>query len=225
MIYEHDTEFLDLESSGLPRRRVPGVKPGTTKWHNLDYKTEYMDFPFIVSMAWARNDGEVRHYILNPEGREIPKEASDIHGITTEIANKSDKSFYQVINQMTLDFFECEIVVGHGLYFDTSMIKANVLRETEKGNFLKEDNIYECIEDMLHKEKRIDTMRSTAKMCRKWPTLSELHQKLFRKGFDAHDAKSDLEATRRCYEWLLKKGMVPTFDQLKEKAKELEDGE
>ena len=56
----------------------------------------------------------------------------------------------------------------------------------------------------------------------KWPTLSALHQKLFRKGFDCHDAKADVEATRRCYEWLSKKGIIPTHAELLEKAKEKE---
>lgn len=218
MLYEHDTLFLDLESSGIPRIRVPGVKPGTTKWHNLDYKTDYLDFPFIVSFAWARNDGEVVHHILNPEGREIPKEASDIHGITTEIANKSKMVFGQAIEEFLDHSQGIEIVVGHGLYFDTSMVKANFLREMH--TFGDNPLNFEYLTEIFHKHKRIDTMRSASKMCRKWPTLSELHQKLFRKGFDCHDAKSDLEATRRCYEWLHKKGIVPNFEELQEKAKE-----
>ncbi len=99
MIYEYDTEFLDTETSGLAVKIVPGKKPGTTKKQQLDYATEYMDFPFIVSMAWAKNDGEVVHHILNTEGREIPKEASDIHGITTEIANKSEMTFIKAAYQ------------------------------------------------------------------------------------------------------------------------------
>lgn len=222
MTYEHKTEFLDLETSGLPLEMVPGKKPGTMKKRYFDYKTEYMRFPFIVSMAWARNDGDIVYHVINPEGREIPKEASDIHGITTEIANKSDLCFadMEVIGSFIKDALDSKIIVGHGLYFDTSTIKANMLREIDLGHLDK--YVYEDAIIALHKHKRIDTMRSTANMCRKWPTLSEIHQKLFRKGFDAHNAKSDVEATRRVYEFLLKKGIVPTHSELMEKAKEKE---
>lgn len=221
MIYEHKTLFLDIETSGIPRIRVPGVKPGTTKWKDLDYKTEYMDFPHIVSIAWAINDGDPVYRILNQEGREIPKDATDIHGITTEMANESKSVFEPVILGFLSEVSDdVDIVVGHGLYFDTSIVKANVLRSIENKRLDQAE--FEDITEILHKNKRIDTMRKTAKMMGKWPTLSELYMKLFRKGFQAHSAKEDVIATRRCYEWLLGKRIVPTFDELQEKAKEKE---
>ena len=229
---DHKTLFTDTESTGLPPERiVPGKRPGTTKKERLPYDTHYMDFPHIVRMAWAINDEEPKDYILNQEGREIPKEASDIHGITTEIANKSKHFFSDVILECIDDAEGCEIVVGHGLYFDTSIIKANVLRELDripnKPEIFKNTiptNTYDLIEEILHKHKRIDTMRSSASFMHGWPTLSELHLKLFRKGFKAHDAKEDLEAMRRCYYWLLKKKIVPTWEKLQEKARESADG-
>ena len=56
-----------------------------------------MDFPYIVSIAWSINDQEHIYRILNQEGREIPKEASDIHGITVDITNESKSVFEPVI--------------------------------------------------------------------------------------------------------------------------------
>ena len=39
----------------------------------------------------------------------------------------------------------------------------------------------------------------------KWPKLSELHYKLFKKGFDeAHNAAVDINATAKCF-WELKR--------------------
>jgi len=221
---KHKTLFLDIETTGLvPSKRVPGKRPGTTKKENLDYKTDYMQFPYIVSMAWKVDDSETQHYIINQEGREIPKEASDIHGITTEIAEKSEITFCKAILLFIDDTRDCEIVVGHGLYFDTSIVKAGVLREIkkEKPDYAIKEYLFiehfETLTELLHKDKRIDTMRSSAKMMRGWPTLSELHFKIFRKGFEAHDNKNDVEACCRCYEWLLKKNIVPTWEKLQEK--------
>lgn len=219
MEFEHKTAVIDIETSGLvPKKRVPGKRPGTTKQAELDYETEFEQFPFIVSIAWAVNDEEVKEYILNPEGCEIPTEASDIHGVTTEIANDSIHMFSDVILEFIKDCEGSEIVVGHGIYFDTSIIKANVMKKAQKDEMFF--HVFEVITELLHKYKRIDTMRSTIKMMGKWPTLPELHMKIFRKGFKAHSAKEDVEACRSCYKWLLKKGIVPTFEQLQEKAAE-----
>ncbi len=206
MVYEHKTLFLDIETTGLPIRMVPGKKPGTMKKYQFNYATEYMNFPYIVSMAWAINDGESVYYVFNQEGREIPQDATDIHGITTEEANKSDTFLFDGITNLINDSKDSEIVVGHGLYFDTSIIKANVLRLFHNKDM--GELTYDKITEILHKHKRFDTMRRTAKMGGKWLTLSELHQKIFNKGFDCHDAKADVEATRRCYEWLVKKEKI-----------------
>jgi len=223
MEFEHKTLFIDIETTGLvPQITVEGKRKGTTKKQQLPYETEYMNYPYIVSMAWKINNGETTEYVLNQEGREIPEEASDIHKITTEITDKSEFTFNHAILEMLngeITCFDTEIVVGHGLYFDTSILKANILREID----LKRENLpltgkdFEYMTEILHKDKRIDTMRSTAKMMRGWATLSALHMKIFRKGFDAHTARNDVEAVSRCYGWLVKKGIVPTWEELQEK--------
>lgn len=224
----HKTLYIDLETTGLPEKIVSGKKPGTTKKQKLNYETEYMEFPYIVSIAWKVDDDESRYYILNQEGRKIPQESIDIHGITDEMAEKSKETFSSVMGYLYYgdddalnSGADCEIVVGHGLYFDTSIIKANILREVKK---IRMPDIFEGVSEMLHKDKRIDTMRSTCKMMRKWPTLSELHMKIFRKGFEPHKADNDVEACYRCYQWLLNKKIVPTWEKLQEKIKEKENG-
>ena len=42
----------------------------------------------------------------------------------------------------------------------------------------------------------------------KFPSLEELHYKLFGEVFDAHNALNDVEATKRCYEELLRIGII-----------------
>lgn len=221
----HKTAVIDVETDGLVKKiAVPGKRPGTTRQEQIPYETHFLEYPHIVSMAWKTDEDETKEYILNQSGRKIPKEASDIHGITTEIANASPHFFADVILEFIKDAEGAEIIVGHGIYFDTSIIKANVLRSvvTEIPNRLLEKDAFEKITEILHKYKRIDTMRKTIKMMGKWPTLSELHMKIFNQGFDAHKAGADVDATKRCYDWLLRKGIVPTWEQLQEAADEKE---
>jgi DNA polymerase-3 subunit alpha len=68
----------------------------------------------------------------------------------------------------------------------------------------------------LDKSKRIDLMYKTIKFVGarkkngsgKFPTLIELYWKLFEKSFPAHDAGEDVKATKRCYDELVKMGMI-----------------
>ena len=200
--------IFDVESTGLiPFREVPGKRQGTTRKEQLSYATEYMQFPYICSIAWKVNDEPTKHYILNQEGREIPEEATKIHGITTEEANKSEHYFVTVISDFLRDCIGIDFVSGFNIYFDTSIIKANVLRKIKEKVF--KDEIFEHITEILHKDKRIDVMREALKLfLGKWPKLTELYWKLFNEGFAAHSADADVEATRRCFLELVKRGII-----------------
>jgi DNA polymerase III subunit epsilon len=66
--------------------------------------------------------------------------------------------------------------------------------------------------DCILAKNKICTMQATTDFCKiqgpygyKWPSLPELHFKLFRETFDeAHDAMVDINATARCF-WELRK--------------------
>lgn len=69
------------------------------------------------------------------------------------------------------------------------------------------------------KKKCMCTMSLTTDLCKiphpkgwksyKWPKLIELHQFLFKEGFDgAHDALADIEATKRCFLELHKRAHI-----------------
>lgn len=95
----------------------------------------------------------------------------------------------------------CEVMIAHNAKFDVPVVAAEM-------NFLgkRADK----------RPKKICTMLSTVNFCAivnsrgfKWPTLSELHEKLFGEGFDgAHDALADVRATARCFVELYKKEKI-----------------
>jgi DNA polymerase-3 subunit alpha len=188
---------FDTETSGL----VP---------KGLNYKEHYNQFPHIVQLAWEFN-GVMKNYIIKPDGYTIPKGAADIHGITTEIALRDGVNIKYAVLEFFADCYKAEKIVGHNIYFDTSIIKANCRRID-----LDQDSIV-AIDAALDKSKRIDTMMKTIKFCGikqkdsnrlKFPTLVELHYKLFNESFPAHDAKFDVLATKRCFDELVKRGVI-----------------
>lgn len=197
------TVTLDCETTGLAPAKA-------------DYKIQYMDYPYIVTFAYKINGEPVKEFIINQEGREVPAEATAIHGVTNEMCAASPFTLPVVLCEFIFAAKGAEFSIGHNIYFDSSTIKANVLRmikqETAKEAFYKE------IEGILHKDRRIDTMMSTIKFCAlpgkyagqfKWPRLTELHEKLFPgETFDAHSSGADVDATYKCYLKLKELGVI-----------------
>ncbi len=174
--------YLDTETTGLP--------PKGANW-DVDYKI----FPYIVSIAWKIGKKQ-QYFIIHQEGRAISKEMTAIHGITTKMANDPEQtqpaSF--VYSMLMCDAKDAINIIGHNLYFDVSIVKANILRL--HGAKSKQATI---ANDVFDKDKRIDTMRGSMSLFGKWPKLSELHVKLFNEPFEAHNALNDVLACERCF--------------------------
>lgn len=201
------TLTIDIETTGkVPKGAI--------------WETDFILFPRIVSLAYKINDQITKHIIINQEGVKIPWEATAVHGITNEMCAESTVYFGQAIHEMIREcvaaFMTTEIiddepvivnagdynVVGHNLYFDLSVIKANILRdEVAKHQFDK-------FSTLVRKEIRKDTMWKSIKLCGKMPKLTDLHIKLFGETFKAHCAKDDVDATYRCYVELVRLGWI-----------------
>lgn len=182
------TLVLDIETTGLPPK-------------GASYDRDYMDFPHIVSLSFKVNNDPTRTFIINQNGRPVPSEATTIHGITNAMCEASPHQLAQVIDSLLNDGEGAEAVIGHNLYFDTSTIKANVLR-------LEMHEMYQTLERLLHKDRRVDTMQKTAKYMGGWKTLTALHERLFGCGFEAHRSEDDVEACYRCYHELKRIGVL-----------------
>lgn len=190
--------FFDCETTGVPEK-------------GLKWDADFMQFPQVVQLAWSIGDKE-RSYIIKPDGYEIPEETTEIHGITTERAIADGVPFAEVVDEFLTDAAAAPLICAHNIYFDTSMLKANILRWCGR-------EYYDAkAEDALHKGKRIDTMMKTIRFVGacysngrpgKYPKLEELFAKLFSgETFPAHDALEDVRALRRCVPELVELGII-----------------
>jgi len=182
--------FFDTETTGLPKNWKAPV-------------TDLDNWPRLVQIAFLCYDTHGKrisgyNYIIKPEGFTIPADASKIHGITTERAQKEGHSLVSVLNQLNTLINMATSLVAHNMSFDEKIIGAELLRNN--------------LPNSLQTKNKICTMESTTDFCAingpygyKWPKLSELHYKLFSTGFDeAHDAAIDITATAKCF-WELKR--------------------
>lgn len=174
------------------------------------YDTDFESFPHIVSISW-KFKGVEKDFIVKPEGYEIPKECTEIHGISTEMALERGVPLAFAIDNFINDAINADKIVAHNIYFDTSIVKANALR-------LRMPYYYNnLVSPALDKDKRICTMNKTIKFVGakfpngkglKWPTLTELYAKLFNASFEAHNSMSDVRALERCFNELVKQDVI-----------------
>lgn len=183
--------FFDTETTGLP-----------FDYEALIDKTD--NWPRLVQIAWQiydeqKNLIEEEMFIVQPEGYRIPWEASDVHGITDEIAWQKGTDLETVLNKFQRACQLASILVAHNLNFDEKVLGCEYFRKQ--------------LEVPFEKMEKKCTMKSSVRVCKiprgldsyKWPKLIELHEKFFNEGFaNAHDALADVRACARCF-WELRK--------------------
>ena len=187
--------IFDTETTGLPDNYSAPL-------------TDFDNWPRCVQLAWQVHDKTGRiisqgDYIVKPDGFSIPFNSEKVHGISTERAQREGIPLREVMDIFNRDLEKCTFVVGHNLEFDLNIMGAEYLRMER--------------ENPLPKKIAIDTKDESTEYCAipggrgryKWPTLAELHDKLFNIGFEeAHNAAADVDATARAFLELVRLGVI-----------------
>lgn len=178
--------FFDTETTGLPRNYNAAIN-------------DVANWPRVVQLAWLVSDasGEITSRngcLIRPDGFVIPPESTRVHGITTEHAQKFGVDIAHALNSFLKDLETTKTLVAHNFQFDHSVLGAEFIRSGWS-------------KDPMANAPGVCTMRGSTDYCRipghygyKWPTLDELHNHLFGRGFEgAHDAVADVSACHRCF--------------------------
>ncbi|MBM3426982.1 MAG: PHP domain-containing protein, partial [Bacteroidetes bacterium] len=190
--------IFDTETTGLPRSYNAPMS-------DLD------NWPRLVQLAWQLHDDRGRllsnkNFIIRPEGFTIPYNAEKVHGISTKRALEEGHPLHEILQVFREDVAQTKYLVGHNIGFDIHVVGSEFLRAALVMPF--------------EGKSELDTKDISTNFCAlpggkggkfKWPTLTELHQKLFGVGFeDAHDAAYDVDATARCFFGLINQKIQPT---------------
>jgi DNA polymerase-3 subunit epsilon len=186
--------FFDTETTGLPKNWKAPV-------------TDVNNWPRLVQIAWMvfDRDGQAissADHIIRPSGFTIPKGAEQIHGISTQKASDEGRPVEDVLEEFFQQIGKAKYIVAHNMNFDEKIAGAEFFRLGRADVFKGKDKI--C------------TMAASTDFCRipgpygyKWPTLSELHKKLFKADFEeAHDASVDVSITAKCFWELIKRQAI-----------------
>jgi DNA polymerase-3 subunit alpha len=195
--------FFDTETTGLPDRydlrpqdyeQIPRMVQLAYQVHELDSDSS--------SLRVAKYDK-----IIKPEGYEIPVSTSNIHGITTERAMLEGHHLYLVLSNFSRDCQDADLIVCHNVNFDMMILGGEYCRLDLATDFMDIQTIQKYC--TMQESKEWFGVWDNDYNDYKFPSLSELHVKLFGKGFaNAHDAKNDVQATVDCYVKLLKRGII-----------------
>jgi DNA polymerase III epsilon subunit-like protein len=186
--------FFDTETTGLPKNWKAPV-------------TDLDNWPRLVQLAYLVYDfdGNLIHScneIIKPDGFTIPTEASNVHGITTEMASQRGTDINDVFELFLIHLKRSKMIVAHNMAFDEKIIGSELIR-------LGKENVIVAKEKVCTMLKTVDLCKIEGPYGYKWPKLEELHRYLFNHDFEgAHDALADIQATAKCFWELVSMGQI-----------------
>ena len=190
--------FFDTETIGFPK-----------KWNRPH--TDTFNWPRMVQLAWTVYDEkkdkvDSHDYIIFPEGFEVPYEAERGHGIETVKAKEEGVPLKETLQKFAKAVEGATYIIAHNLNFDQNVVGAECIRKS--------------VEHRLFESESYCTMQESTYFCKlpgkggryKWPTLTELHFKLFGEKYDkVHTALADTEACAKCFFRLLEIEAIDLF--------------
>lgn len=185
---------FDTETTGRPASRQAPI-------------SDVDNWPRVVQLAWEAFDTRgrktgARASVIRPDGFKIPKDAERIHGISTAIAKRTGVPVTEALDAFVEALSKASVVVAHNFSFDASVLGAEFYRLGIRHPFRHKTHV--C------------TMEAATKFCGlpgrygfKWPTLPELHFKLFGENVkETHDAAADVATCSKCFFELKRLGVV-----------------
>lgn len=196
------TICFDTETTGLPETRSTSIYE-TNKW------------PHIVQLSFLVFDDELNaivdeydEIIKINDNVELTPRSVEIHGITREISINKGVAICDALLRFKHALNACDTCVAHNISFDKRMLIVEAMRN--RGFDTTDTNKYSGIP--LKFRNGICTMINAIEICKinrfrkdgtvyyKYPTLSELHNHLFKIiPKNTHNSKIDVLICLRCF--------------------------
>lgn len=191
--------FFDTETSNLIQFKQPNSHPSQ---------------PWVVQLACILKGPEAPTQTISTliyhEDLPMSKGAQDVHNITLEMSEE-----YGIYPGQAFELFiklakNADRIIAHNMSFDWRLL---TILATRLGPTALKDL------ETLKSTPKVCTMRTTSSLCKlpfpsgkggyKWPKLEELYYFLFLETLiGGHDALVDVQATIRCYDELIERGVL-----------------
>lgn len=184
--------FFDTETTGFVKDRLP---------------VDHPDQPYVVQLAaqLCRDNGAIlagfSTIVRLPDGVTIPKQASDVHGITDDAAAQFGVSSGSALEWFSHLYGRTDLLCAHNFQFDRRVIETMIARHYARSKPLRKP--FFCT---MEASAPIINLPPTERMVAaginkpKSPKLEECIRHFFGEDLDdAHDAMVDVVACRRVY--------------------------
>ena len=157
----------------------------------------------MVHLAWEYVDAEsniisAEDHIIKPEGFAISAESTNFHGIEHEEAVSKGKDLKSVLESFSKLIDEAEHIISFNFTFNSRVFGAECIRKDVSHRLFSSDTYCLMQETTFYTKLRGRDGRY------KWPTLTELFQKVYGQKFaDANRADQDVRATSMIFFRLL----------------------
>ena len=126
---------FDTETTGLPLNNCKDYK-------NLKgFSSCRLVSIAVVSYSEDHQELDSWHYLIKPEGFQVT--ATEIHGITHEMAVENGKSFSEVYSHLFRIFSQSPLVIAYNIQFDLNVLKSEIFRRDL--NMLPEKYVPFCV--------------------------------------------------------------------------------
>jgi len=201
---------FDTETTGLPKTKI--INPDT-----LDLWPHIVQFSYIIYDTELNNIEDYSDSIVKLEGGiSISEDSIKIHGITNESSQKNGIYLDVILEKFFYHLRNVDLLVGHNVSFDINMIKIELLRLLYENNLNISKNDIKVYKYNLHLLTNYNniccTLKDSINLCNikatnkfgreyvKFPSLLELHQKLFESiPNNLHNSLNDILVTLRCF--------------------------
>lgn len=183
---------LDTETTGLPLRRNASI-----------YELE--NWPYIVQLSFITYDTS-KNMIVDKydtiiklgDNVEITPKSISMHNITKEKSQTYGVDIKEGLSRLNNAILECDVIVGHNISFDKQILIVENIRSSVQSAF-PQKNVH-CTMIKNKALCNVKTRRNNGKEYVKYPTLTELHQRLFESTpKNLHNSLSDVIICLRCY--------------------------
>lgn len=193
--------IFDVETTGLIKSKPYIVSIAVKLFDVKKYKTKTGDRRIVVKEVY-----DMYHIVKPPkEGYEIPIESSNIHGITTKIAQTQGRPIEEILSELhdMQDRFQIHTIVAHNIEFDIGVLSMQVYRFDKRPVTFNDKIYYLTPYCTMQESTNLLKLKTTSKFGRtyfKYPRLKQLYEHFFpNENFEEHNAKADVEACARCF--------------------------
>ena len=182
--------IFDTETSGLPEGKNPSIYE-TQKW------------PHIIQLSYIIYDSEANDivtleddYISIDNDVIIQPESQTVHNISRELLSVKGIPIEHALEKFNRFSEMSDVLVGHNVSFDKRMVMVEGIRNKIRMNI---HDTYCTMKNSVELCK-IQRFWPNGDMYFKYPTLSELHDELFKKiPKNTHNALIDILICMRCF--------------------------